>query len=130
MAEQTAALKKREKQHISENRRKHRNLDLYRQGLEELTAQLDALDQLKYEHYETVAEHTRKVWASVLKRTTAAARSQVDILEKISDKGLQNDCLGRMIAYCGDPFDMSPVNIIDKITRAEIVKPYVKQICF
>jgi hypothetical protein len=124
LAEQNAALKKREKQHISQSRRKTRDLDVYRRGLEDLTHQLDAVDMLKYEHYETVAEHTRKVWANVLNRTTIAARAQVDLLEKISDKGLQNDCLGRMIASCGDPFDNSPITVIDKITRAEIVEQY------
>jgi len=69
-----------------------------------------------------VAEHTRKVWSSVLKRTTLAARSQVDILEKVSDKGLQNDCLGRMIAGTGDPFDIIPEEIIHKISRPVVIE--------
>lgn len=115
-------LKKREKQHTLRSRGNYNDLDIYRRGLEDLTSQLDAMDQLKYEHYETVAEHTRKVWSNVLKRTTVAARAQVDILEKVSDKGLQNDCLGRMIAAAGDPFDIPTIEIIDKITRAEVVQ--------
>ena len=114
-------LKKREKQHASKSRNYH-DLDIYRRGLEDLTSQLDAVDQLKYEHYETVAEHTRQVWSSVLNRTTAAARAQIDILEKVSDKGLQNDCLGRMIASAGDPFDIPTIKIIDKVARPEIVQ--------
>ena len=124
MAEQTSALKKREKQHVAEARKNHHDFDLYRQGLEDLTHQLDTLDQLKYDHYETVAEHTRKIWSNVLKRTTVAARAQVDVLEKISDKGLQNDCLGRMIAASGDPFEIVPITIIDKITRPEVIQRY------
>ena len=124
MAENTTSLKKREKQHVSQSRAKQHNLDLYRRGLEDLTQQLDALDNLKYEHYESVAEHTRQVWTSVLKRTSVAARAQVDILEKISDKGLQNDCLGRMIASAGDPFDIPTIKIIDRIARAEIIQRY------
>src|SRR5271154_7088795 len=113
-------MKKREKHHLSQSNSKRHDLDIYRRGLEDLTAQLDSLDQLKYDHYETVAEHTRQVWSSVLQRTTAAARAQVDMLEKISDKGLQNDTLGRMIASSGDPFDIPVLSIIDKISRVEV----------
>lgn len=82
------------------------------------------MDQLKYDHYETVAEHTRQVWSSILKRTTMASRAQVDILEKVSDKGLQNDCLGRMIASAGDPFDIPTIHVIDKITSVEVIQRY------
>lgn len=82
------------------------------------------MDQLKYDHYETVAEYTRQVWSSILKRTTMTARAQVDILEKVSDKGLQNDCLGRMIASAGDPFDIPTIHVIDKVERVEIVQRY------
>jgi hypothetical protein len=82
------------------------------------------MDQIKYDHYETVAEHTRQVWSSILKRTTMAARAQVDILEKVSDKGLQNDCLGRIIASAGDPFDIPTTHVIDKITRVGVVQRY------
>jgi hypothetical protein len=92
---------------------------VYRKGLEDLTAQLDSLDNMKYQHFETAAQHTRKVWSSVLKRTTLAARAEVDILEKVSEKGLQNDCLGRMIASADDPFDVVPVRVIDKIAQEE-----------
>ena len=124
MAEHTSLLKKREKQHASQSRGNYHDLDLYRRGLEDLTQQLDAMDQLKYDHYETVAEHTRQVWSTILKRTTVAARAQVDILEKVSDKGLQNDCLGRMIASAGDPFDPPTIELLDKIKLVETVERY------
>jgi hypothetical protein len=117
-------LKKREKQHASKSHGNYHDLHIYRRGLEDLTSQLDAMDQLKYEHYETVAEHTRQVWSSILKRTTVAARAQIDILEKVSEKGVQNDCLGRMIASAGDPFDIPTIKIIDKIARTEVVQRY------
>lgn len=120
----TSALKQREKQHLVSSRRKHRNLDVYRKGLEELTQQLDTLDHMKYDHFETVAQHTRKVWSSVLKRTTLAARAEVDVLEKVSEKGLQNDCLGRMLASTADPFDVVPPPIIDGISKEQPREPY------
>lgn len=69
-----------------------------------------------------IAEFTRKVWGNVLDRATIAGRAQVDVFEKISDKGLQNDCLGRMIASSTDPFEAKPVKIIDKIERVEVVE--------
>lgn len=119
MTEQTAALKQREKQHISQSHTDRQDLNIYRRGLEDLTQQLDALDQLKYGHYETVAEHTRQVWSNVLKQTTIAARAQVDILEKVSDKGLQNDILGRMIATAGDPLDIPTMAIIDQVKQSQ-----------
>jgi hypothetical protein len=109
---------------MSQSRGKRRDLEFYRRGLEDLTSRLDAIDQLKYEHYETVAEHTRQVWSNILKRTTVGARAQVDILEKVSDKGLQNDCLGRMIASCGDPFDIVPLDIIKEIVPVQVTPRY------
>jgi hypothetical protein len=124
LAERTAALKQREKQHVSQSHTDHQDLSIYRRGLEDLTQKLDALDQLKYEHYETVAEHTRQVWSNVLKRTTMAARAQVDILEKVSDKGLQNDILGRMIATAGDPFDIPTMGIIDRIKQSQAMQQF------
>jgi hypothetical protein len=125
VAEKQAQLKKREKSHVAQNRQKHRNLEVYRRGLEELTAQLDELDHLKFEHYEMMAEHTRKVWGFVLERTTIAARAQVDLFEKISEKGLQNDYLGRMIASCPDPIEAPDFKVIDKIARAEVLETYL-----
>jgi len=108
--------------HLKDSRKNHQNFDLYRKGLEELTQQLDELDQLKYNHYETVAEFTRKVWKSVLKRGAVVARAQVDIWERISERGVQNDCLGRMIAGCGDPFVNIPADIVESIERVERVE--------
>jgi hypothetical protein len=115
-------LNQREKRHISQYHAGQQNLNIYRRGLEDLTQQLDSLDQLKYEHYETVAEHTRQVWSKVLKQTTMAARAQVDILEKVSDKGLQNDILGRMIATAGDPLDIPTIDIVDGIKHPEVTQ--------
>jgi len=110
---------------LKDSRKNHQDFDLYRKGLEELTQQLDELDQLKYNHYETVAEFTRKVWKSVLKRGIVVARGQVDVWERISERGVQNDCLGRMIAGCGDPFAMKrPADIVESIERVERVERY------
>ena len=122
LAEKHNQLKRREKVHAAENRRNTRDLDLYRRGLEELTAQLDELDNLKFEHYEMIAQYTRKVWGMVLDRSAVSARAQVDLFEKISDKGVQNDCLGRIIASTMDPFEMKPVKISDTVPRAEVVE--------
>jgi hypothetical protein len=82
----------------------------------------NTLDQLKYEHYGAIAEHTRRAWSNVLKWTTSAVCAQVKILEKISNKGLQNDCLGKMIASVGDPFNTGESNIITEDSRTEIVQ--------
>jgi hypothetical protein len=85
---------------------------------------LDALDHLKYEHYETVAEHTRQVWRGVVQRAAVAARAEVDVFERISDKGVQCDCLGRMISAVGDPFDVRELNVIRGIRETQVVPSY------
>jgi hypothetical protein len=74
---------------------------------------------MKYDHFETVAQYTRNVWCSILRRTTLAVRAEVDIFEKVSEKGLQNDCLGRMLASIGDPFNVVPPPIINGIAREQ-----------
>lgn len=126
---QTNALKKKEKHHLQQSRKKSpRDLNTYRKGLEELTHNLDLLDALKYEHYETVASHTRKVWKSVLKRTTLAARAQVDVLERVAERGVVNDCLGRMVVSCKDPCEVEPEGIVEGILRVEVVQPYLAPI--
>jgi len=92
---------------------------------------LDAIDNLKYEHYETVAEHTRQVWRSVVKRAAVAARAQVDIFEQVSEKGVQRDCLGRMIAAAGDPFDVRELDVIQSVVGQSVEATlYSSLFCF
>jgi hypothetical protein len=126
----TSSLREQDKRHKKESgSTKYSDLDMFRRGLEDLTSKLDEVDQFKHDHYETVAEHTRNVWSGVIKRATLAARAQVDIWEKISDRGLQNDCLGRMVASAGDPFTATPEAIIRQIEkRIEVFEMYPRLI--
>jgi hypothetical protein len=47
-----------------------------------------------------------------VKRAAVAARAQVDIFERVSERGVQCDCLGRMIAGAGDPFGVREFDVI------------------
>jgi hypothetical protein len=87
-----------------------------------LTLSLDSISQLKYEHYETVAQHTRNVWRKALDWSTVGTRAQVDVWEKISERGVQNDGLGRMIASCVDPVEGVPAGVVERLERVERVQ--------
>jgi len=50
-----------------------------------------------------------------VKKAAVAARAQVDIFEQVSEKGLQRDCLGRMIVAAGDPFDVRELDVIRSV---------------
>lgn len=41
----------------------------------------------------------------------------MDIFERVSERGVQCDCLGRMIAGAGDPFDVRELDVIRGVQR-------------
>jgi hypothetical protein len=53
----------------------------------------------------------------VVKRAAVAARAQVDIFERVSERGVQCDCLGRMIEGAGDPFDVRELDVIRDVQQ-------------
>lgn len=60
-----------------------------------------------------------------MKRTTLAARAQVDVLERVAERGVVNDCLGRMVVGVRDPWEVTPEGIVEGITRMEVVQTYL-----
>ena len=48
----------------------------------------------------------------------------MDVLERVAERGVLNDCLGRMVVSCKDPCEVEPEGIVEEITRAEVVRPY------
>ena len=62
-----------------------------------------------------------------MKRTTLAARAQVDVLERVAERGVVNDCLGRMVVGVRDPWEVKPEGIVEGITRMEVVQTYLPE---
>lgn len=56
----------------------------------------------------------------MLKRTTLAARAQVDVLERVAERGVVNDCLGRMVVGVRDPWEVKPEGIVEGIRTVNV----------
>ncbi|KAF7726529.1 hypothetical protein EC973_008660 [Apophysomyces ossiformis] len=76
----------------------------FRQALQDLTRQVDEVDRIKSDYQQHVLDMERRQHHLVLGKVSAIVRAQVDIYERISNKGLADPVLEQMIAQNPDPF--------------------------
>lgn len=62
------------------------DLNSFRQALSILQSQVDDLDRLKSEYYESVLTHEEQVWDSVLGKVSYSARMTMDVYDRITSK--------------------------------------------
>ena len=102
--EQSKQLKEAEARNIKTGRRRERDLNQFRRALAELQAHVDSLDELKAQYYNEVLESEEEVWQLILSKVSLIVRSQIEISERISSKGLSDPVLEPMLAAIPDPF--------------------------
>ena len=51
----------------------------------------------------------------------------MDVLERVAERGVVNDCLGRMVVGVRDPWEVRPEGILEGITRLEVVQTYLPE---
>ena len=65
----------------------------FRKALQDLTKQVDELDRIKTDYHRHMAEVERRNHYLILSKTATVVRAQVDIYERISNKGLADPML-------------------------------------
>ncbi|PWZ00436.1 hypothetical protein BCV70DRAFT_199715 [Testicularia cyperi] len=104
ITEKSKELKQAEARNNRAGRRKERDLNSFRRALAELQAHVDSIDELKAAYYGEVLEAEEEVWGFIENKVALAVRSQIDISDRISSKGLSDPVLEQMLASIPDPF--------------------------
>ncbi|KAK9450652.1 uncharacterized protein V1518DRAFT_360765, partial [Limtongia smithiae] len=100
----TKQLRKTEKQNVKLGKKKQRNLQLYRQALIDLTAQVDGLEHLKYDYFKYSLDITEDISSKILKQATGIVRAEVEVFEGIARKGYAGEGLDDILSQSMDPF--------------------------
>ncbi|KAI3482840.1 hypothetical protein L1887_54400 [Cichorium endivia] len=97
-------LKEAEARNNRAGRKKERDLNSFRRALAELQSHVDAIDDLKAQYYNEVLDAEHEVWQFIESKVALIVRSQIEISERISSKGLNDPVLEQMLATIPDPF--------------------------
>ena len=57
-------------------------------------------------------------------------RGEVDVWERVAERGVLNDCLGRRVVMCRDPWDTAVEEVVEGIKRVEFLSPYTPHLHF
>lgn len=104
VSEKSKELKEAEARNNRAGRKKERDLNSFRRALAELQSHVDAIDELKAQYYNEVLDAEQEVWQFIESKVALIVRSQIEISERISSKGLNDPVLEQMLAAIPDPF--------------------------
>ncbi|SPO31856.1 related to IVY1 - phospholipid-binding protein [Ustilago trichophora] len=104
VTDKSKELKQAEARNNRAGRKKERDLNSFRRALAELQSHVDAIDELKAQYYNEVLDAEQEVWQFIESKVALIVRSQIEISERISSKGLNDPVLEQMLATIPDPF--------------------------
>ncbi|CDU21972.1 related to IVY1-phospholipid-binding protein [Sporisorium scitamineum] len=104
VSDKSKELKEAEARNNRAGRKKERDLNSFRRALAELQSHVDAIDELKAQYYNEVLDAEQEVWSFIESKVALIVRSQIEISERISSKGLNDPVLEQMLAAIPDPF--------------------------
>ncbi|SJX66629.1 related to IVY1-phospholipid-binding protein [Sporisorium reilianum f. sp. reilianum] len=104
VSDKSKELKDAEARNNRAGRKKERDLNSFRRALAELQSHVDAIDELKAQYYNEVLDAEQEVWSFIESKVALIVRSQIEISERISSKGLNDPVLEQMLAAIPDPF--------------------------
>lgn len=81
-----------------------RDLVSFRKALNELQKRVDELDDEKIRYYSEVLEGEEECWDFIQGKVMTSLRSQLDVYERISSKGLSDATLEPLLSSIPDPF--------------------------
>ncbi|KAI9262304.1 hypothetical protein BDA99DRAFT_510825 [Phascolomyces articulosus] len=93
-----------EARNMKNGRKGQRDIRQFRKALQDLTRQVDELDRIKTDYHRHMAEVERRNHYCILSKVATVVRAQVDIYERISNKGLADPMLEQMMHQNPDPF--------------------------
>ncbi|CDH48221.1 related to ivy1-phospholipid-binding protein [Lichtheimia corymbifera JMRC:FSU:9682] len=93
-----------ESRNMKNGRKGQRDIKQFRKALEELTHQVDELDRIKTEYHRHMVDVERRQNYMTLSKVASVVRAEVDIHERIANKGLGDPMLEQMMQQNPDPF--------------------------
>ncbi|KAL1924841.1 uncharacterized protein VTP21DRAFT_4495 [Calcarisporiella thermophila] len=114
-------IKETEAKNMMSGRRRQRDLVQFRRALQDLTRQVDELERVKNHYYCHMLDIEQKNFNLILSKASAVVRAEVDVYDRITNRGLADPCLEPMITSCQDPFSTYPTT--DECTEIFSVLP-------
>ncbi|CAG8715943.1 11594_t:CDS:2, partial [Acaulospora morrowiae] len=104
LTEMSKRIKETEAENLRSGRKRQRDLSQFRRALQDLTRQVEELDRLKTEYYRQTLETEQNNHSFILSKVSTVIRAEVDIYERIYNKGISDPILEGMINQGTDPF--------------------------
>lgn len=105
ITQKSRSLNEAERRNQKESRSKvGRDLNSFRLALLELQRLVDDLDEEKARYYADVLEGEEECWTFVQDKIANSLRSQLDMFERISNKGMSDPVLEPLLSNIPDPF--------------------------
>nr|CAG8482496.1 14444_t:CDS:2 [Entrophospora candida] len=104
MSEMSKKIKETEARNLKNGRKRQRDLGQFRKALKDLTKQVEELEKLKNEHYKQTLENEQKNLNFILSKVSSVVKTEVNIFERICNKGKADPLLEQMITEGNDPF--------------------------
>ncbi|KAG0005188.1 hypothetical protein BGZ80_005495 [Entomortierella chlamydospora] len=108
MREMSQKIKETEATSLQNGRKRQRDLFQFRQALTTLTMQVDELERIKLGYYFSNLESEQANLQLILQKTSTIVRAEVDIYERIANKGLNDAVLEPMTTQGPDPYCTYP----------------------
>ncbi|CAO3566769.1 unnamed protein product [Mortierella alpina] len=108
MREMSQKIKETEATSMQNGRKRQRDLLQFRQALTTLTMQVDELERIKLGYYFGTLESEQSNLQLILQKTSTVVRAEVDIYERIAQKGLNDLILEPMTTQGPDPYCTYP----------------------
>ncbi|KAG0239996.1 hypothetical protein BGW41_007257 [Actinomortierella wolfii] len=108
MREMSQKIKETEAASLQNGRKRQRDLLQFRQALMTLTQQVDELERIKIGYYFSNLESEQANLQLILQKTSTLVRAEVDIYERVANKGLNDPILELMSTQGPDPYCVYP----------------------
>ncbi|KAG0049103.1 hypothetical protein BGZ83_006053 [Gryganskiella cystojenkinii] len=108
MRDMSQKIKETEATSLQNGRKRQRDLLQFRQALTTLTMQVDELERIKIGYYFGSLESEQANLQLILQKTSTIVRAEVDIYERIANKGLNDTILEPMTTQGPDPYCTYP----------------------
>ncbi|CAG8597558.1 6475_t:CDS:2, partial [Scutellospora calospora] len=118
LAEMSKRIKETESENLRCGRKRQRDLTQFRRALQDLTRQVEDLDRLKTDYYRQTLDTEQNNLNFILSKVSTVIRAEVDIYERISNKGMATQGSDPFSAYpnAESSFSiLSPISIINPI---------------
>ncbi|KZW03953.1 hypothetical protein EXIGLDRAFT_9362 [Exidia glandulosa HHB12029] len=112
--EKSRQIRQTELENMQSGRKRQRDLQTFRVALAKLQSQVDDLDRMKIDHYQSVYEHEEETWDYVMGKVAVVVKAELDIADRVAAK-LTDPSLEPILHATPDPFESYAAKSEDEI---------------